>query len=205
MSKTADLILVTWNQLAYTRRCVESLLQHTAVPFRLLVVDNGSQADTIAYLDALQRDHPDRVLCLKQPENLGWVRGVNTGLRTATAPYVCLLNNDLILLPGWLERMLAVAESDPAIGLVNPTYNIKGESLDSFTRRIQSGEAEGRPSAYLEVGECNGACLLIRRRVLDTIGGLDEIYGTDGMDDSDFSRRARQQRDRIRLGRRRSG
>lgn len=188
MRPPCDLLLVTWNKLEYTKPCVESILQHTTGPYRLIIVDNGSESDTIAFLDEMARLHPEKVVVRKQQENLGWCKAVNVGLRYSQAPYACMLNNDLIATPGWLEQMIAVAETDPLIGLVNPTYNQRGESLEAFQQRAR--DSAGDSPRYLEVNECNGACLLVKRCVVEAIGGLDEAYGSGGMDDSDYSRSA---------------
>jgi len=99
------------------------------------------------------------------------------------------LNNDLVVTPGWIDSMIAVAEANPKVGLVNPTYNQAAESLGAFLQRARASSPDGTPS-YLEVNECNGACLLIRRAVVEAIGGLDEVYGLGGFDDADYSRRA---------------
>ncbi|GEM_PF-806418 len=186
MALRCDLILVTWNKLAYTKPCVESLLQHTSDDDRLIIVDNGSAEDTITFLDDLAQRHPKKVLVIEQASNLGWCKAVNAGVRQSEASYVCLLNNDLVVTAGWLDRMIAVAERDLRIGLVNPTYNRRGESWAAFAQRAQGRALNG--AAYLEVNECNGACLLIRREVIERLGGLDEVYGLGGMDDSDYSR-----------------
>lgn len=188
MTPRCDVIVVAWNKLEYTTRCLESILRHTTVPIRLLVVDNGSTDGTPAFLHALAQREPGRLVVLRQPDNLGWVTGSNVGLRQANAPFACLLNNDLVVLPGWLEQMLAVAERDPQIGLMNPTYNRHDETLEAFERRALQPANDG--PAYLEVNECNGACLFIRRAVIDAIGVLDEAYGSGGKDDTDYSRRA---------------
>ncbi len=188
MSLSCDLILVSWNKLEYTRACIESVMTHTTVPYRLIVVDNGSAPETIDYLHGLKRQHPDRILLVLHDEDLGWVKGANDGLRRSEAPYACLLNNDLLVAPGWLERMIAVAEADPLIGLVNPTYKHRGETPEAFLHRAQQSAVNG--TSYIEVNECNGACLLVRRRLREVIGELDESYGSGGMDDSDYSRRA---------------
>lgn len=183
-----DLILVTWNKVEYTKPCIESILRCTAGPYRLIIVDNGSTDDTLSLLEAVRREHPDTVEIVKHRENLGWVRGVNAGLKRARAPFVCVLNNDLLVTPGWLDRMLAVAHARPEIGLVNPTYNARGEAFEELAGR--AGAVTAGESSYIEVNECNGACLLIKREALEQLGGLDEVYGSGGMDDADYSRRA---------------
>lgn len=186
-----DVILVSWDKLDYTKACLESLLtslRDGEIDYRLLIVDNASRPEVVAYLKAFQAEHP-RVELLCNEQNLGWVRAVNQGIRWSTAPFICWLNNDLVLLDGWLSAMLRVAAADPRIGLVNPGWKLRHETLDMFRRRIAK-QPRAEESSYHEVGECNGACLVVRRDVIERIGLLDEVYATGGMDDSDFSRRA---------------
>ncbi|MBI4353631.1 MAG: glycosyltransferase [Candidatus Omnitrophica bacterium] len=186
-----DVILVSWNNLDYTRACLESLLRSlrdAEVDYHLLIVDNASKPEVIDALRAFQAQHP-RVELLCNEQNFGWVRAVNQGIRWSTAPFVCWLNNDLVLCDGWLSEMLRVAAANPRIGLLNPSWKLHHETPAMFQRRVAQ-RRHARETSYREVGECNGACLLVRRDVIERIGLLDEVYATGGMDDSDFSRRA---------------
>ena len=100
-----DIIVLVWNQPALTRRCVESVLAHTRTPARLLLVDNGSDAPTQAYLASVASHGSVQVQTLRNDTNEGFARGMNRGLRASGAPWVCLLNNDTIVTPGWLTEL----------------------------------------------------------------------------------------------------
>ncbi|MBI3011911.1 MAG: glycosyltransferase [Candidatus Omnitrophica bacterium] len=186
-----DLILVSHDRLEYTTACLESLIRCTSpheVEYRLLLLDNGSQHEVVEYLRGFQTCHPSVRLVLNA-QNLGWVKAVNQGIQWSTAPYICWLNNDLLFTEGWLTAMLKVACHDARIGVVNPSWKLHHETPEMFQRRMARQRREGG-TPYREIGECNGACMLVRREVINRIGLLDEIYGSGGLDDSDFSRRA---------------
>ncbi len=134
-------------------------------------------------------------------ENRGFCVGSNQGLQTATGENLVLLNNDVIVTPGWLERLLNCADSDSRIGMVGPMSNyVSGcqgvaevgydtstlvgleDFADHWTRQ-HVGEV-------IEYWRQIGFCMLIRRAVIDKIGGLDPIYGLGTFDDDDFCLRA---------------
>lgn len=188
-----DLILVSWNHLRYTQACLESLMQCTRFEearYRLLIVDNGSEPEVVDYLKGFQASHP-HVELICNTEDLGWVRAVNQGIERSTAPYLCWLSNDLVFTDGWLTALLDVAAAHPRIGVLNPSWKFHDETPETFQQRIAGQSREGAVS-YREVGECNGACMLVRRDVIDRIGRLDDVYASGGLDDADYSRRAAQ-------------
>src|SRR3989338_7852427 len=122
-----DLVLLSWNHLEETRPCLESLLAATRVPCRLLIVENGSEEDVRAFLAEVKpRGAIQEVVVLQNERNEGFPRGMNRGIRASTAPFVCLLNNDLRFTVGWLQEMINVAGSHPTIGVVNPESNTFG-------------------------------------------------------------------------------
>ena len=78
-------------------------------------------ADVRAFLATVRPQGAIQEVSLLQNEaNEGFPKGMNRGIRASSAPYVCLLNNDLVVGPGWLTRMLAVAEAHPEVGVLNP-------------------------------------------------------------------------------------
>ena len=115
-----DLVLLSWNHLECTHPAVESILAHTTVPARLIIVDQNSGEETRRYLRSVRSTPTVAVEVLFNPANVGYPKGMNIGLRAARAPFVCFLNNDILVPPGWLEELIAVAESDPSIGTVCP-------------------------------------------------------------------------------------
>ena len=180
-----DIIIPVWNQPAHTRTCIENLARNTRYPYRLILVDNGSEAETGDYIKALAIDGVEK-LVIRNELNLGFVKAVNQGLKCSNAPYVCVLNNDTIPAPGWLERLVEFAESHEDVGLMNPVCGGHGDiPVEEYARKLEANK--GR---YMEMNQCFGFCMLIRRELIDKIGYLDEAFGIGGFDDTDYSMRA---------------
>lgn len=184
-----SIILVTHNEVAFTRECVDSLRARTDDPCELIFVDNGSTDGTVDYL---QRLEGARVIF--NPENRGFPAAVNQGLAIARGENIVLLNNDTVVTTGWLRRLLDVLHSQERIGLVGPCSNrVSGEqevpaayrdmaSLDGFAwdfSRRHQGVVE-------ETDRLVGFCLAIKRAVIDEIGALDERFGIGCYEDDDF-------------------
>lgn len=180
-----DIIIPVWNQLEFTKRCIDSIERTTFPSHRLILIDNKSDRDTEEYLRCLAK-RLDHVTLIRNSENLGFIKATNQGLKLSTSPYVCLMNNDTIATDGWLTRMISVAESDPKIGLVNPRSESSGRlSLEDYSEKLSSHKGE-----YIETNQCMGFCMLMKKEVLEKVGYLDEAFGMGGFDDTDFSRRA---------------
>ena len=194
MDILCDLVLLSWNNLEQTRPCLESLFETTRVPSRLLIVDNGSEPEVRSFLASVKpRGSIQEVILLQNERNEGFPRGMNRGIAASTAPFVCLLNNDLRLTTGWLSRMIDVMQANPQVGLVNPESNTFGNrpppgmSLEAYAQSLE--RFAGR---YTEVGMCIGFCLLVKRPVLDRIGELCEDIDRFFFEDEDFSMRVQQ-------------
>jgi len=183
-----DIIIPVWNQHKLTMECIESIARATRYPHRLILVDNASDDETAGYLKSLVETLGAKVI--RNEENLGFIKAVNQGLAASTAPFVCVMNNDTIAARGWLSEMVAVAESDNAIGIVNPSSNnlgqdTGGKGVDEYADGLKSFAGE-----YVELGSAVGFCMLIKRALIEKIGHLDEAYGDGNFDDTDYSRRA---------------
>jgi len=190
-----SIIILCWNQLEFTRQCVESLLADNSHPYELILVDNGSTDETPAYLAGIPGAE-----VIRNEENLGFRRGCNQGIQAATGDHILLLNNDTIVVPGFLAELVAAAESDPAIGLVGPVSNcVSGPQqvpasygTTAELHRFASGLAAQHRGALVEAERLVGFCLLVKREVLEKIGGLDERFGLGLFEDDDLCLRARQ-------------
>ena len=187
MNDTCLLIIISYNQLSYTRACVHSVLENTAYPYHLLIIDNGSHEETCAYLRGLQ-DRAD-VTVVFNTENQGWIGGVNQGLSFGDYAYYCVMNNDIIVYPGWLGEMVTVARSHGRIGLVSPCWEVPSRYQEDHQRFFQA-EVVSRKGQWVETDWMRGFCFLIRRDVVRAIGGLDPAYGAGYYDDWDYSVRA---------------
>src|SRR5438445_788216 len=112
------IVLVDYNGLADTRRCLESL-SRLAGDIDVIVVDNASKADVQA---ALGGDFPSAHF-VRCPVNGGWAGGNNRGMKIALArgaDLVVLLNNDTTVEPSFVERLVAAAEAHPNYGILGP-------------------------------------------------------------------------------------
>ena len=108
--KSCDIIIPVWNQPDITKNCLEAIKDNTGYPYKLILIDNGSDNETRLYLDGLARNHHPEVRVIRNEQNLGFVKAVNQGLRTSSTPYICIMNNDTLPAPGWLEGLVEFAE-----------------------------------------------------------------------------------------------
>lgn len=189
-----SIVILTHNELAYTRQCVESILAFTDEKFELVFVDNGSTDGTVNYLRSL----PDAAV-IANPENRGFPAGCNQGIRAAKGAQILLLNNDTVVTTGWLDKLLGALETDPRIGVVGPSSNnVSGEQQIAVTY----DDLTGLDGFAWELGKTNagqtadtdrlvGFCLLVRRAVIESIGLLDERFGIGCFEDDDYCKRAR--------------
>jgi len=188
---TCDIIVVTWNKLDYIRQCVESILRYTEAPCRLIIVDNASDEDTRRYLAALEGSGAVAIRLIQNDANVGPGKARNIALRHLDAEYVCFIDSDVVVTPGWLANMIAVARSSTEIGMVNPSSNNynqvppAGMSFYDYARTLAPLKQE-----YLEVGHCISFCMLIKAEVAERIGPLDEGYILALYEDTDYSMKA---------------
>lgn len=186
-----DIIMPVWNQLEFTRDCLDSIRDNPPHGSRFIFIDNASDGDTRKYLEGIKELGGNPVELVRNEKNLGFVKAVNQGMAKSGAPYICILNNDTIVTEGWLDEMIKVAEAQKDIGIVNPSSNnlgqkpAPGEPIALYARKFK-----GESGKFAELGAAIGFCMLIKRRVLEKIGAFDEIYGMGNFEDTDFSRRA---------------
>jgi GT2 family glycosyltransferase len=168
-----DIIIPVYNQLGLTKACIESIRQRSDRSYSLILIDNASDVETARFLESVKSNGMmANVILVRNKENVGWVKAINL----SKAPYVCIMNNDTIVhTDKWLSGLIDVAEAAPEIGLINPKFDIKKKTFHG---------------PYIEIDFCRGYCVLIKRAVIDSIGGLDEEYGLGYYDDDDFSVRA---------------
>jgi len=193
------IVIVTFNGLEHTKRCVESILSYTpSPPYELIFVDNGSADGTVDYLETLLQ-----ATIIRNAENRGFPAAANQGIRAARGEYILLLNNDVIVTPGWLERLVAHAERDDRVGAVGPMSDGTGEIQrdDFFSGKIGGREELLRHAAGIatfnrgqgfEFHRIAGFCMLLKREAIETVGGLDEGFGIGFYEDDDLCLRMRQ-------------
>lgn len=157
MTPTVSVIVVTWNGLDLTLRCVDSLRgQHPpGLDVELVVVDNGSTDGTV---DALSRDGDLHVVALA--ENTGFAGGVNAGIAACAGEVVVLLNNDAVAEPGFLEHLVAplLGGDGPRIGATTGRVVLSGRFRPA--RPGEDGLADADGHRWVRVAQGDGVRLL---------------------------------------------
>jgi GT2 family glycosyltransferase len=177
---TISIIIPVHNQITLTDQCLKSITEHTPQPVNIIIIDNGSTED-IASL-------PYEFSYIRNNTNTGWVHAINQGLcQTKDSDLVILLNNDTEVTPGWLTYIIDIFRHLPNVGLVGPLsnapnnpYQYGAPAENPITRRYISHA----------VPKLTGFCLALSRPLIDTIGGLDPIFGIGNFDDDDYIARA---------------
>ncbi|MFO0938678.1 MAG: glycosyltransferase [Gemmataceae bacterium] len=196
-----SIIILCCNQFEVTKQCLESLFAHTRLPYELIFVDNGSLDGTSEYLAKFsRRNGPKRVHIISNSTNLGFAAGVNQGLAAVEGDWIVLLNNDTVVTPHWLDRLLLPAVRDwPKVGFVGPVTNeapppqrvnpayTSFADLPAFAESIWSQQS----TKTLSFPRLTGFCLAGHKSVFNTLGRLDEEYGTGFFEDDDLCVRAR--------------
>jgi GT2 family glycosyltransferase len=179
------IVTVAYNQLQHTKKFIQSLRRYSVNPFKMIVVNNASTDGTKEWLEE-QED----IIAVNLQENLGWVGGINEGLRyiPANTDYVVFANNDVIVDYAWDRKILT--HFDDTVGAVGPTSNyVAGRQNKIFNH---DGIYEE------EVNTLIGFFMCVRKDVIETVGPLDDLhsYAKDGAvlsgaDDHDYSIRIR--------------
>jgi GT2 family glycosyltransferase len=191
-----DVVIVSWNVRDDLLRCLASLSASEGVSTRIAVVDNASSDGSA---DAIAQHFPD-VQLLRQEENLGFARAANLGARSGSADYVLFLNPDTLVSPDTLAQLRRHLDRLPGHAAVTPRLvdeqGVAQHSVYKFPSLLVSGllatsadrllpagtraglllEGSWKSDRERDVDWAIGAVLLMRRAILEEVGGFDERY-----------------------------
>jgi GT2 family glycosyltransferase len=214
-----SLVILNYNTRAHLAACLEAIQQEGSTSLsggplqaEVLVVDNASSDGSA---DLVEHAFGWATL-IRSPRNGGFAYGNNLALRRARGQAILLLNPDALLPPGGIRRLLEALDDHPEAGIIGPkllhpdgsmhlacrrsfpTPLVALYRLSGLSRRFPHSRTFGRynltyvdPDVPLEVDAVCGACLLIRRSVIERVGLLDERFFMYG-EDLDWCLRARQ-------------
>lgn len=194
-----SIVIPLFNKVELTRHCLEHLAKNTdQALFELILVDNGSSDGTAAYLKTL----PPSVKLVQNTVNQGFAKACNQGAALAKGRYLLFLNNDTEPLPGWLEPLLAVLDSDPEVAAAGSKLLFPNGSIQHAGVILAKDHTSDDPLVALHIyyqkpaahPEANvptcyqaltAACLAVRREAFAAVDGFDEGYW-NGYEDVDL-------------------
>jgi GT2 family glycosyltransferase len=178
-------VIVNWNGMPQLPACLLALARQEYPDLEIIVVDNGSQDGSVAFIAA---NYPS-VRILQNHTNTGFAAACNQGIQATAAEFVALLNNDTVVHPGWISAMVA-RMADPGVGmcackLLLMTHG--SQMIDSLGVAVDRlgyawGIAGGQPDAPALVPSSeqllgpSGGAGLYRRRMLAELGGFDADF-----------------------------
>jgi len=183
-SPKVSIIVLNWNGKQYLETCLSSLVKQDYPSFEIIFVDNGSSDGSIEFVE---QNYP-HVIIVSHSTNLGFARGINSGINVSRGNYLATLNNDAEANSDWISRLVHVMESDSHIGCC------ASKMLRYFDRNVidsagvviyQNGNAYDRGANEKDTGQYDnqvevfGACAgaaLYRKQMLDEIGCFDRDY-----------------------------
>lgn len=209
MELAGSVVIVTFNSAQHIESCLRSLSESG---WERIVVDNASRDDSVARARAV----PGTVV-LTNAANLGFAAAVNQGIRAARGELLLLLNPDISAEPGALDSLRAAVAPDGIAAAGGRLLNSDGSTQVGFVVRRLPTVATGLAEVLLfnrlfpsnpwnrhyrcfdfdyerpaEVEQPAGACLLVKRRAWEELGGFDEGFFPLWFEDVDFCRRLRQ-------------
>lgn len=200
-----DIIIPVYNGRQYLPGLFKSLNINTDGLYRVIVIeDRSSDPDVWPFLQEIKEKNPDRIVLMRNSQNIGFVESINRGFQQTKGHFV-ILNSDVEVPSGWLSRLIRpIIESEkiasvtpftnsgticsfPRFCLDNPPYeNLPVEVIDSYFRRLVLDKT------YLEIPTGVGFCMAFNRKVVEKIGLFDaKAYGRGYSEENDWCMRAR--------------
>ena len=184
-------VILNWNGAKYLKQFLPSVLASTWPALEVVMGDNASNDDSVAFV----RDNYPSVRIIQNDTNYGFTGGYNRVLAQVDADYYILLNSDVEVVPGWIEPVISLMESDDLVAAAAPkilayaqkdTFEHAGAAggfIDAygypFCRGRLFNEVEKDHGQYEQSGEifwASGASLFIKKKYWDLAGGFDDSF-----------------------------
>lgn len=179
-----DIIIPQWNNAKYTVNLLESIADCTD-DYRIIMIDNGSELPEFEFMHRELVKHPH--FLIRNPVNLGFVKGVNQGIASSTSDHIVIQNNDTIVQKGWLLKLRECFDLVDGCGLAGPTT----EMAQSWQNRDNIPPMWFRQPTRQIGGMLAFFSVMISRDVITKVGYLSEEFGLGFGDDDDYCERAK--------------
>jgi len=186
-----SIVIPHWNHREVLADCLQSLQKTEYDPLEIIVVDNHSEDDSVAYV----REHFPEVHLVENKENRGFAGGCNDGAARAQGEYILILNNDTTQEPDWITELVRFMETNPSIGVAQPKL-INAKNPESFDYSGAAGgfmdrygfpfargrifesveEDTGQYDTPIQVFWASGTACIVRTKMYRQIGLFDETF-----------------------------
>ena len=166
-----------YNQVKYTKKCIESMINHGADLSRLVVVDNASSDNTRSYLETLPLG--GRIF---NTTNLGCGVAWNQGALALQAEWTIIMNNDVIVSAHWIENLIETAEKNN-LKVISPALieGVMDYDFDEFSKQAQL-----KMQGAMRLGGQHAVCLAVHQSVWLDVGYFQAIPKLLGFEDTMF-------------------
>jgi len=176
-----SIIVPLYNQLPFTKGCLESINRTTPDGVEIILINNASTDGTTEYLASLSW-----ITVISNTKNLGFSGACNQGIKAASGEWLVVLNNDVLMATGWLSGLQSAA-SRWKLDIVTPAIR---EGEYNYDLELYGCEFTSRLRNVIRRGKANGICFMAHRRVFDKIGIFDENFRIGQYEDKDLFLRA---------------
>ena len=199
-----SVLILTYNSSLYIEECFKSLVQELpGLKTEIIFIENNSSDNTLSLIETIANSPiPENIeiKLIKNKQNNGYARGNNQGLEIASGKQILLLHPDVVMQPNSLKSLMKVLEEDSGIGMAAPQFLYPNGQIQPSCRRFPNYrsviyEALGLTALFPKNKTINGwkmgdfnhtyrknvdqpmtACVLLKRKVLDEVGVMDEQF-----------------------------
>jgi len=194
MNKLVSLVILNYNNNDYTMDCLKSLKKQTYKSFEVILLDNGSKYDFYLELKKkithLEKDL--KIILIRTKLNLFFTGGNNKAIKIANGEYICLLNNDTIVSPNFIEKMVEFFEVNLDAGMISPKIkvyknknflwyagaeiNFRKAHIANLRGTWERDPSDQRYDKITATAYAAGTALFLRKSLIEKIGLLDEVF-----------------------------
>lgn len=195
-----DIIIPTYITTELTLRCIEHIKKKTRIPYRLIHINDGSNMNKFYEIIYRSRSLNLPFLHYSFDKNKGFASAINKGFEMASSDYLVMMNNDVVVTEGWLEKLIYGLKSSEKVGLVSAiTNNISSGCRYDRVARALGIKLPEDPGNYFNAlsfrllslkSNVSYFCAAIKAEVINKTGLLDERFYC-GAEDDDYNDRIR--------------